>query len=132
MSKTVPFQTIQFSISTQFSFIWPIDRTLLGATTPGQSGLGSNGNKEVFCIPQSSRITGASPSDCLVSYPGHSLGESYPSAEIQLVYSIAQVDWARLQRGDSILLKAPKLEPHQWMQFSVILSTANWKRKHHP
>ena len=29
MSKTVLFQTIQFSISTQFSSIWPIDRTLI-------------------------------------------------------------------------------------------------------
>ena len=32
--KTVIFQTIQFSISTQFSSIWPIDRILSGATTP--------------------------------------------------------------------------------------------------
>ena len=30
---TVLFQTIQVSISTQFSSIWPIDRTLSGATT---------------------------------------------------------------------------------------------------
>ena len=29
----------------------------------------------------------ASPSDCLVSLSGHSLGESYPSAEMQLVHS---------------------------------------------
>ena len=33
MSKTVLFQVIQFSISTQFNFIWPIDITLSGATT---------------------------------------------------------------------------------------------------
>ena len=69
----VLFQTIQFSISTQFSFIWPIDRTLLGATTPGQSEPGSNSNKEVFCIPQSSNITGTLPSNCLVLYPEHLL-----------------------------------------------------------
>ena len=68
MSKIVLFQTIQFSISTQFSSIWPIDRTLPGATTPGQSGPGSDGNQGVLCIPQSSSITGTSPSDCLVSY----------------------------------------------------------------
>ena len=55
--KTVLFQTIQFNISTQFSSICPIDRTLSGATTPGQSELGSDGNKEVLHIPQSSRIT---------------------------------------------------------------------------
>ena len=29
----------------QFSFIQPIDRALSGATIPGQSGPGSNGNK---------------------------------------------------------------------------------------
>ena len=67
MSKTVLFQTIQFTISTQFSSIWPIDKTLLGTDTPGQSGPGSNGNEGVFCIPQSSSIIGTSPSDCLVS-----------------------------------------------------------------
>ena len=39
----------------------------------GQSVPGSYGNKGVHCIPQSSSITGSSPSDCLVSYPGHSL-----------------------------------------------------------
>ena len=67
MSKTVLFQTIQFCISTQFSSIWPI------TSTPGQSGHGSQGNEEVLCISQSSRITGTLPSDCLGSYLGHSL-----------------------------------------------------------
>ena len=38
---------------------------------------------------------GDSPSDRLVSYPGHSLRVgSYPSAEVQLVYSTAPADWA--------------------------------------
>ena len=32
--KPVLFQAIQFSITTQFSSIWPIDMTLLGVTTP--------------------------------------------------------------------------------------------------
>ena len=67
---------------------------LSGATTPGQSGPGSNGNKGVLHIPQSSSITGTSPSNCLVSYPGHSMVGSYPSAEKQLVYSTAPADWA--------------------------------------
>ena len=49
--KTVLFQAIQFSISAQFSSIWPIDRTLSGATTPGQSGPGSDGNTGVLRIP---------------------------------------------------------------------------------
>ena len=34
----------------------------------------SNGNEGVLCIPQSSYSTGASPLDCLVSYPGCSWG----------------------------------------------------------
>ena len=52
------------------------------ATSPGQSEPGSNGNKGIFCIAQSSSNTGASPSDCLVSYPGHSFGESCPSSNL--------------------------------------------------
>ena len=68
MSKSFLFQTIQFSISTQFTSIWPINRALSGATTLGQDGPRGNGNEEVLRIPQSSRITGTSPSDCLMSY----------------------------------------------------------------
>ena len=55
------------------SSIWPIDRTLSDATTLSQSRSGSDGNEGVLCIPQSSSITRASPSDCLLSYPGYSL-----------------------------------------------------------
>ena len=58
----------------QFSSIWPIDRTLSDATILGQSGPGSDGNKRVLRISQSSSMTGTSSWDCLVSYPGHSLG----------------------------------------------------------
>ena len=111
-------------MSTQFSSIWPIDRTLSGAITPGKSEPGSDGKEEVLCIPQSSRITGTSPLDCLVSYPGDSLGgevlplcrdavsvfyspirmgnmtldagRSYLSVEMQSVYSTSPLptDWA--------------------------------------
>ena len=86
--------TIQFSISTQFSSIRPIDRTISGATTPGQTGFGGDGIEGVHCISLSSSITEASPSDCLVSYLGHSLEESCSSAEMQSVYSAAPADWA--------------------------------------
>ena len=65
---TFLFQVIQFIISS----IWPIDRTLSGATSPGQSGPGSDSNKGVLYIPQSSSITGTAPADCLVSYRGRS------------------------------------------------------------
>ena len=93
--KAVLFQTIQFSISMQFSFIWPIERTLSGATTPGQSRLRSDGNEEILRIRQRSSIIGTSPSDCLVSYPGHSFGGR--SAEVQSVYSTAPADWGSFQ-----------------------------------
>ena len=49
-------------------------KTLSSATSPGQSGPGSDDNEGVLCIPQSSSITGTSLSDCLVSYPRHLLG----------------------------------------------------------
>ena len=51
--QTVLFQTIQFSISTQFSSLWPIESTLSGASTPGQSGPGCDWNKGVLCMPGS-------------------------------------------------------------------------------
>ena len=69
--------------------------TLSGATTPGQSEPGSDGNEEVLCIPQSSSITGTSP----MSSPGHSLGGSYSSADVQSVYSTAPANWARLMES---------------------------------
>ena len=50
-------------------------------------------NEGVLSIPQSSSITAASPSDCLISYLGHLFGKSYPTAEMQLVYSTVPVDW---------------------------------------
>ena len=103
---------MKFCISTQFSSIWPINRILSGATTPGQSGPGSNGNKEGLCFPQSSSITGTSPSDSLVSYPGHSLGRSYTSAEVYSEYSTAPVHWEsvtgvgiRLLPGQNLALR---------------------------
>ena len=66
--QTVLFQTVQFNMSTQYSSVSPIDRTLSDATIPGQSRPGSDGNEGVLRISQSSSITGTSPSDCLVSY----------------------------------------------------------------
>ena len=66
--------------------------TLSSATTLGQNEPKSNGNKGVFHIPQISKAE-ALPLDCLKSYPGHSLGGSYPSAEMQSVYSTTLADW---------------------------------------
>ena len=87
--KTVLFQVIQFSISIQLSSIWSIDRTLSDATAPGHSGPGSNANQGVHSNPQSSSIAGTLPSDCLVSYPGHSFffgGGHTESVEVQSVF----------------------------------------------
>ena len=68
--------------------------TLSGATTSDPSGPGSDGHEEVLRIPQSSITTGTSLSDTLVLYPEPSLGGgSYPSTEMQLVYSTAPADW---------------------------------------
>ena len=91
--KTVPFQAVQFSISVQISSISPIDMTLSGATTPGKSGPGSDGNKGLLRFHQSSSITGISPLDCLESYPGHSGGGYYLSAEKQSIYSTVAAGW---------------------------------------
>ena len=86
-SQTDLIQTIQFSISMQFGSIWPIDRALTGATIPGQSGPGSNGNKGMLRIPQISSITETSASD-------------YPSPEVQSVYSTAPADWAKVIKNE--------------------------------
>ena len=107
-SQTFLFQTNHYSINMQFSSIWPIDITLSGATTPSQSGPGSDANEGVLCILQSSSILGMSPSDCLESYQdthwhrsgGREKGDSYPSAEVQSVYSTAPADWTRGWRGE--------------------------------
>ena len=93
MLKTVLFQTIQF-YQRVLSSIQYRDRTLSSATIPCQSGPGNDGNEEVLHIPQTSNITGTSPSACLVFYPGQTLsGVSYPSAEMQSVYYTAPADW---------------------------------------
>ena len=87
--QTVLFLTIQFCTSHS---IQPIERTLSDATISGQSRPENNGNEGLLHITQSSK-TGASPSDCLVSQIGHSFWEgSYPSAEIQSVYSSTPAD----------------------------------------
>ena len=68
-------------MSTQFSSIWPIDKTLSAAPTPRQSGSGNDGNEGVLHFLQSSTIT----------------------AEKQSVYSTSPVDWATLVRYWKVL-----------------------------
>ena len=82
-------------VSSVNNSIWTIDGSLTAATTLGQSGSGINGNESLLCAPQSSSIIKTSISDCLVSYQDpHWEGGSYPSAEMQSVYSAASADWA--------------------------------------
>ena len=78
----------------QFSSIQPIDKTLSGATTPGQSEPGSDSNEGVLHIPHNLSITGTSPSDSLVSYPGHLLGEGLPlyRETVGVFYSPSRLD----------------------------------------
>ena len=100
--KTVLFQTIQFSISSQFSSIWTIDRTLSGTTTPGQSGPGIDGNEGVLHIPQNSSIAGTSSSDCLVTYPGGVLPLCWEA--VGVFYSPSRLDNLHVVRNQSINL----------------------------
>ena len=50
--KTVLFQTIQFSISTQFSSIWLSDRILSGVTLQARVELGAMVMKEYSAFPK--------------------------------------------------------------------------------
>ena len=74
----------------QFSCIWPIHRTLSGASTPGQSGPGSDGNEGELCISESLALL----------EPHHQIVQCkiqfYTSAKMQSVYSTVQADMARL------------------------------------
>ena len=65
-----------------------------GATTPSQSRPLNDVNEEVLRIPQRFSMTGGSPSNCLLSYLGHSFAGSYLIAEMQSVDSTATATWA--------------------------------------
>ena len=64
------------------SSIWPIDRTLSDATTPGQSEPESDDSKGVLRIPKNSSITEAAPSYCLVSYHTSFVEEVLPLCRV--------------------------------------------------
>ena len=75
--QIVLFQTIQFSISHFFAH-----------------SLNVNGNEGVLHISQNSKA-GAAPSDCFVSYSGHSLGGVLPLCRdaVTRFYCITQLGW---------------------------------------
>ena len=90
MSKQ--FYLKQF-ISTQLSSTWPIDRTLSGATTLGQSEPGSDGIKG--STQHSQKLQHYWSLTIKLLSVIHLFGLSYSSAEVQSVYSKAPADWAR-------------------------------------
>ena len=108
--------------------IWPIDRTLSGATTSGLSKPGSNVNERVLHIFQIFKA-GVKLSDCLVSYPGHSLEGVLPLCRdaISVFYSPSWLEWiTQGQNGPPKLMvtqgwfHTQQLESHHLMQFRVI------------
>ena len=108
---------------------------LSGATTLGQIGPGSDGNEGVFRIPQSSSITETSQSDCLVSKTGHSLVEgSYPSAELQSVYSTAPGHWTITKRngGSKLCTKNKNNMEFDHPNYTLNINNStrkNWRKK---
>ena len=74
--ETVLFQTIQFSISTQFWSIWPTDITPPGVITPARLDLEATAVKGYSALPKAPALLECYHQIFLVSYPRHSL--SYP------------------------------------------------------
>ena len=102
--KTVLFLTIQFSISHLFAFSLNVKQfyqihswNSICCCHSGPEWAWERWLWRLLRIPPSSSNTEPSSWDCLVSYTGHSLGKSYPSAEIQSVYSTAPSGWAAMQ-----------------------------------
>ena len=60
MSKNFYFKQFSLALVNKLVLFDPLIGSISGATTPSQSGPGSDGNERVLRIPQS-------------SYPGHSL-----------------------------------------------------------
>ena len=78
----------------QFRSFWPINRALSGATTPGQSEPGSDGNEgDTTHSPKFKNYW---------SLTMRSLLFFYPSAEMQPVYFTAPADWEGNERVLSI------------------------------
>ena len=95
--------------------------TLKGITTLGQSGPGSDKSKGLLHISPNSS-SGASLSNCLISYQGHCLRVwgSYSAAEMQSVYSTASTKWAS-ERSSSTTFSRSLLQI-SWKMISLSLS----------
>ena len=73
--------------------------------------LGSNGYEEVLYIAQSSSITRALPSDCLISYPGHLLGRE---GELPLCRDVVYVFYIPSQLGCIYILCVNQFFQSKW------------------
>ena len=84
-------------------------------------GLGVMAMKGCSAFPKAP-TSGTSLSDCLVSYPGHSLRRSYPSAEVQSVYSTAPADWVIVL--DRNTFNHITVQRNDYRQMKVLLKNA--------
>ena len=69
--KTILFQTIQFRVSPQFSPILPVDKCYIYQVLHLRATVDLRAMTMTYSL--SASVTGTSPSDRSVSYPGHSL-----------------------------------------------------------
>ena len=90
-----------------YSSIWGIERSLSSASTPNQSGPGSDGYEGVSHILQNSNITGFLPLDCLVSYTGHSFGRFFPPLRDTVVVFCSPLfaKWAKVGSAQELKKK---------------------------
>ena len=98
-----------------------MNRTLSGATTLGLRRHRSDGNKGVLCIPQSSSITGASSSDCLMSKtPPHEEGSVLV---IICFFFLGQVAcfWQNWMAVDSCILRIVQALLHRVVEPYVVV-----------
>ena len=97
----VLFLTIQFSICHLFAHILN-SQSSIGGKDRAHQELPPRVREDLRAMATTKHsmflrapLTGASPSDCLMSYPKHSLEESYSFADMQSVYFTVPADWAR-------------------------------------
>ena len=105
MSKTVPLQAIQFNLSTQFKCKYSLilkKNIFQGIDRPYQMlpfraivDLGAMAMKGCFAFPKLQNHCNLTIRLFSV-ISGHSVWGSYPSAEVQMVYSTGLADWALL------------------------------------
>ena len=113
------------TLNMQFTSIWPVDRTLSAATIQGQSGPGSDSNEGLLGIPQCTSNAGTSPSNCLVSYPAHSL-----SGVLSLCREVVSVFYSPSRLGKDG--RSGRLAGEQeFFLLSIGTTYTTWKNDYH-